>query len=169
MRLHAAPRRPALRRAAGGLALAVACALGGGCGSAVAQEAATSRAIDPHYGDGLFHFYQDQYFDAVVGLMVSQHFERIAMQADDAEVLRGSMLLSYGLHRGGVQRLYLGNLRAGEHTLVAFFTGKGPHERDYKRGATLKIEKGSDPKYIELRIRDSTQKLQPEFDVKVWQ
>lgn len=73
------------------------------------------------------------------------------------------------LHRGGVQRLYLGNLRAGEHTLVAFFTGKGPHERDYKRGATLKIEKGSDPKYIELRIRDSTQKLQPEFDVKVWQ
>ena len=99
MRLHAAPRRLALRRAAGGLALAVACALGGGCGSAVAQEAATSRAIDPHYGDGLFHFYQDQYFDAVVGLMVSQHFERIAMQADDAEVLRGSMLLSYGLHR----------------------------------------------------------------------
>ncbi len=73
------------------------------------------------------------------------------------------------LHRGGVQRLYLGNLRAGEHTLVAFFTGKGPHDRDYKRGATLKIEKGSDPKYIELRIRDSTAKLQPEFDVKVWQ
>jgi hypothetical protein len=73
------------------------------------------------------------------------------------------------LHRGGVQRLYLGNLRAGEHSLVAFFTGKGPHDRDYKRGATLKIDKGTDPKYIELRIKDSTGKLQPEFDVKVWQ
>ena len=72
------------------------------------------------------------------------------------------------LHRGGVQRLYLGNLRAGEHSLVAFFTGKGPHERDYKRGATLKIDKGTEPKYIELRIRDSLGKLQPEFDVKVW-
>ena len=48
------------------------------------------------------------------------------------------------LHRGGVQRLYLGNLRAGEHALVAFFTGKGPHERDYKRGATLKFDKGTD-------------------------
>jgi hypothetical protein len=73
------------------------------------------------------------------------------------------------LHRGGVQRLYLGNLRAGEHSLVAFFTGKGPHERDYKRGATLKIDKSTDPKYIELQIKDSMGKLQPEFEVKVWQ
>jgi len=73
------------------------------------------------------------------------------------------------LHRGGVQRIYLGNLRTGDHELVAFFTGKGPHDRDYKRGATVKFEKGSDPKYIELRIKDSMGKLQPEFDVKVWQ
>jgi hypothetical protein len=73
------------------------------------------------------------------------------------------------LHRGGVQRVYLGNLRAGQHEIVAFFTGKGPHDRDYKRGATIKFDKGTDPKYIELRIKDSTGKLQPEFEVKVWQ
>lgn len=73
------------------------------------------------------------------------------------------------LHRGGVQRAYLGNLKAGTHEIVAFFTGKGPHDRDYKRGATVKFDKGTDPKYIELRIKDSTGKLQPEFDVKVWQ
>ena len=73
------------------------------------------------------------------------------------------------LHRGGVQRVYLGNLRAGAHELVAFFTGQGPHERDYKRGATVKFDKGTEPKYIELRIKDSTGKLQPEFDIKVWQ
>ena len=45
------------------------------------------------------------------------------------------------LHRGGVQRVYLGNLKSGKHELVAFFTGKGPHERDYKRGANVKFEK----------------------------
>ncbi|HEY6355166.1 MAG TPA: AraC family transcriptional regulator [Burkholderiaceae bacterium] len=73
------------------------------------------------------------------------------------------------LHRGGVQRVYLGNLKAGTHEIVAFFTGGGPHWRDYKRGATVKFDKGTDPKYIELRIKDSTGKLQPEFDVKVWQ
>ena len=52
------------------------------------------------------------------------------------------------LHRGGVQRVHLGNLRAGKHSLVAFFTGRGPHERDYRRGTTLEIEKGTEPKYI---------------------
>ncbi len=73
------------------------------------------------------------------------------------------------LHRGGVQRVYLGNLKTGSHELVAFFTGKGPHDRDYKRGATIKFDKDTGAKYIELRIQDSLGKLQPEFDVKVWQ
>ena len=73
------------------------------------------------------------------------------------------------LHRGGVQRVWVGNLKTGEHELVAYFTGKGPHDRDYKRGATVKFDKGTEAKYIELRIRDSMGKLQPEFDVKVWQ
>lgn len=73
------------------------------------------------------------------------------------------------LHRGGVQRLHVGNLRAGEHQLVALFTGRGPHERDYKRGTTLKFDKSTGAKYIELRIKDTQAKLQPEFEVKVWQ
>jgi hypothetical protein len=32
------------------------------------------------------------------------------------------------LHRGGVQKLYVGNLKAGPHEIVAFFSGKGPHD-----------------------------------------
>ncbi|MEJ2142510.1 MAG: AraC family transcriptional regulator [Gammaproteobacteria bacterium] len=35
------------------------------------------------------------------------------------------------LKRGGVQRLYLGNLASGEHEIVAFFVGQGPQKRDY--------------------------------------
>ncbi|MES2960401.1 MAG: AraC family transcriptional regulator [Pseudomonadota bacterium] len=73
------------------------------------------------------------------------------------------------LHRGGVQRVYLGNLKSGSHEIVAFFTGKGPHDRDYKRGTTIKFDKGTGAGYVELRIKDSLGKLQPEFDVKVWQ
>lgn len=72
------------------------------------------------------------------------------------------------LERGGVQRLYLGNLRTGKHELVAFFTGKGTHNRDYRRGTTLTFEKTTDPKFVELQIRDLEKKLQPEFQVKVW-
>src|SRR4051812_20518584 len=73
------------------------------------------------------------------------------------------------LHRGGVQRVYLGDLRAGGHEIVAFFTGKGPHDRDYRRATTIRFDKTTEPKYIELQIKDVQQKLQPEFDVKVWQ
>jgi len=73
------------------------------------------------------------------------------------------------LRRGGVHRIWLGNLKAGEHEIVAFFTGQGTHERDYKRGANLKFDKTTDPKYIELQIRDDSGKLQPEFSVKQWQ
>ncbi len=73
------------------------------------------------------------------------------------------------LHRGGVQRVFLGNLKTGTHRIDAFFTGRGPHERDYKRGPTLQFEKGTEPRYIELRVKDSLGKLQPEFEVKVWQ
>ena len=72
------------------------------------------------------------------------------------------------LHRGGVQRVFVGNLRAGKHRVAAFFTGRGPHERDYKRGASIEFEKGTEPRYIELRIKDTQAKLQPEFEVKVW-
>ncbi|WP_460234409.1 AraC family transcriptional regulator [Aurantivibrio plasticivorans] len=73
------------------------------------------------------------------------------------------------LYRGGVQRLYIGNLRTGEHEVTAVFTGKGPSNRDYKRGATITVDKELDPKMIELRIVDSTTKLQPVFDIKEWQ
>ena len=73
------------------------------------------------------------------------------------------------LHRGGVQKLYLGNLKAGEHELVAVFTGKGPHDRDYRRGTTVKFEKAVGAKYVELPITDREASLQPEFAVRQWE
>jgi hypothetical protein len=73
------------------------------------------------------------------------------------------------LLRGGVQRIFVGNLKSGKHQVSAFFTGRGPHERDYKRGTTLEFDKGTEPRYIELRIQDAQAKLQPTFDVKIWQ
>jgi hypothetical protein len=73
------------------------------------------------------------------------------------------------LLRGGVHRVWLGNLKGGKHEMTAFFTGKGPHERDYTRGATLEIEKGVGARYVELRISDRASQLQPEFVVKEWE
>ena len=104
-----------------------------------------------------------------VGKLFSLDSVRVKLDDKDVAAYLYTPLEVQALHRGGVQRLYVGNLKAGTHEIVAFFTGKGPHERDYKRGATIKIDKGTESKYIELQIKDSTGKLQPEFEVKVWQ
>jgi len=73
------------------------------------------------------------------------------------------------LAKGGVQRLYVGNLRAGSHELVALFSGKGPKDRDYRRGASIKFEKGIGAKYLELKITDRARRQQPEFEIKDWE
>ncbi len=73
------------------------------------------------------------------------------------------------LVRGGVQRLHLENLKVGEHELIAVFTGKGPHDREYRRGATVNLEKGLGAKYVEIAITDRVSKQQPEFDIREWE
>lgn len=76
---------------------------------------------------------------------------------------------STALLNGGVQRLYLGNLKRGPHELTAVFTGKGTHDRDYKRGTTFKLDKGIGARFVELKIRDLQQKQDPDFTTRVWE
>jgi hypothetical protein len=75
--------------------------------------------LDPHYGDVLFEFYQGRYFPAITKLEVSQHFERLQHHRDEAEILRGGLLLSYGLHR-----------QAGEVFEALLARGAAPSVRD---------------------------------------
>lgn len=73
------------------------------------------------------------------------------------------------LLRGGVQRLHLENLKAGDHEVIAVFVGYGPHQREYRRGATVNLNKGLGAKYVELAITDRVGKQQPVFDVREWE
>ena len=73
------------------------------------------------------------------------------------------------LKRGGVQRLYIGNLASGEHEIVAVFTGIGPGGRDYRRGKTIVVDKTTEPQFVEFTIVDDTSKEQPEFNARVWE
>ena len=73
------------------------------------------------------------------------------------------------LLKGGVHRIYVGNLKVGKHELVALFSGKGPNERDYRRGANLRFEKSVGAKYLELKITDRQRRAQPEFAIKDWE
>jgi hypothetical protein len=70
------------------------------------------------------------------------------------------------LYRGGVQRLFVGNVNQGKHQLSAFFIGIGPQNREYKRAVSIEFEKDEDPVAIELSVIDSTTKQQPLFEAK---
>ena len=59
--------------------------------------------------------------------------------------------------------------RPEPHELVALFSGKGPNDRDYRRGASTKFEKGVGAKYLELKISDRVRSQQPEFEIKDWE
>lgn len=89
----------------------------------------------------------------------------------------GAMVTSYlytdrevtALKKGGVQRLYMGNLKAGDHQLAAVFTGKGPQGQDYKRAETISLNKQQGAAFIKLVVRDDLVKKQPEFAHETWQ
>ncbi|MCX7902265.1 MAG: tetratricopeptide repeat protein, partial [Burkholderiaceae bacterium] len=107
-------------------------------GPVAAQTSGTPvRAL--HYGDSLFYFFQDRYFTALTSLMVSQHFARLSGHEEDAELLRGGLLLSYGLHK-----------QAGEVFTALIERGAPPAVRDrawfylakirYQRGLLAQAE-----------------------------
>jgi len=73
------------------------------------------------------------------------------------------------LVRGGVHRVHMANLKTGDHELVAIFVGHGPHQREYRRGATLNFDKTIGAKYVELEITDRVKPQQPEFVIKEWE
>jgi hypothetical protein len=106
-------------------------------------------------------------------LDVGEYFklDSVSLKIDGKEVANylytdreaGSLL------RGGVHRVHMANLKAGDHELVAIFTGQGPQSREYRRGATLNFSKGIGAKYVELEITDRVKKQQPEFVIKEWE
>lgn len=71
------------------------------------------------------------------------------------------------LYRGGIQKLFVGNVKQGQNRLTAFFTGRGPSGRDYRRATTVEFEKSFEPAFVELAISDSGAKYQPEFNAAV--
>jgi hypothetical protein len=72
------------------------------------------------------------------------------------------------LARGGMQRLYMGNLKTGEHEITVFVEGLGPDQRAYKKAANLLLEKGTDLKAIEIRIKDLSSDYQADVSIVEW-
>ena len=140
--------------------------------AALAATAIGAHAVDetphaigaPHYGDTLFFFYQDKTFSAITGLMVSQHFERIAPHDDEAEVLRGGMLLAYGLHNeaaGVFARLIERNAAPSVRDRAWYFLAKVRHQRGLNEQAETALAKVAAP--LKGTLEEDRQLLQAQL------
>ncbi|MCD6061776.1 MAG: AraC family transcriptional regulator [Moraxellaceae bacterium] len=58
------------------------------------------------------------------------------------------------LQSGGVQRLYTGNLRSGEHVLEVTLTGKTAGNAAWRESATWRFTKEEGPRLVELTLAD---------------
>ena len=89
---------------------------------------------DPHYGEVLYYFYQEDYFPAIVRLLAAQSQTQLANHADEAELLLGGLYLSYGHHLEAAEifeRLLAGNVSPHIRDRTWFFLAKIWYQRGY--------------------------------------
>ena len=89
---------------------------------------------DPHYGEVLFYFYQEDYFPAIVRLLAAQDQSRLSEHADQAELLLGGLYLSYGHHLEAAsifERLLADNVNTEIRDRTWFFLAKIWLQRGY--------------------------------------
>jgi hypothetical protein len=56
------------------------------------------------------------------------------------------------LHRGGVQRVYTGNVKTGDHELVVSIVGQAPAGGEFRRSASYTLTKDVGPKFVQVII-----------------
>ena len=72
------------------------------------------------------------------------------------------------LQRGGVQRLYLGNVTIGPHQLSASFIGKDAKGKESRGSVKSPFEKTLSAKFVELKVSQDEDKT-PQLIVKEWE
>ncbi len=126
------------------VAVLCACAMLGAGAPAGARRDESQQVKDPHYGEVLFYFYQQQYFSAITNLLTAQQFQRIDHHRDEAELLLGGMYLSYGLHiqAGEIfQRLIDAGAPAAIRDRAWFYLAKIRYQRGYLAEAEQAISR----------------------------
>ncbi len=109
--------------------------------------------LDLHYGDVLFYFYQDDYFQAITRLLAAQQLHRVPNTEGEAELLLGGLYLSLGEH---VEAGKIFDALLDAHTTEPvrnrawYYLGKVWYERGYLEESERALRKVSDK--IDKRI-----------------
>ncbi|MEJ2114858.1 MAG: hypothetical protein P8X88_02110, partial [Gammaproteobacteria bacterium] len=89
---------------------------------------------DLHYGEVLFHFYQEDYFTSIVHLLAARDLNRTTHHMPEDELLLGGIDLSYGLHKEASRifdKLLQGNVRDAIKNRAYYYLAKIYYQRGY--------------------------------------
>lgn len=89
---------------------------------------------DLHYGEVLFHFYQEDYFTSIVHLLAARDLNRTTNHMPEDELLLGGIDLSYGLHKEASRifdKLLQGNVRDAIKNRAYYYLAKIYYQRGY--------------------------------------
>src|SRR3977135_2872383 len=101
---------------------------------------------DLHYGDVLFYFFQDDYFDSITRLLAAQQLNRIPHTQGEAELLLGGLYLSLGEHveAGRIFEALLNqNTSEAVRNKAWFYLGKVWYQRGYLDDSERALRQGS--------------------------
>lgn len=105
-----------------------------------------TRIQDLHYGDVLFHFYQDDDFEAITRLNAYEHWGLLSHHAAESQLLLGGLYLSLGLHNEAGSRfetLLTPDTPEGVRNRAWFYLAKVWYARGYldrAEQAILKVQ-----------------------------
>ena len=102
---------------------------------------------DLHYGDVLFYFYQDDYFDSITRLLAARQLDRIPHTQGEAELLLGGLYLSLGEHveAGKIFEALLNqNTSEAVRNKAWFYLGKVWYQRGYLEESERALRQVSD-------------------------
>jgi hypothetical protein len=102
---------------------------------------------DLHYGDVLFYFYQDNFFDSITRLLAAQQLERLPNTEGEAELLLGGLYLSLGEHveAGKIfEALLAGKTSEAVRNKAWFYLGKVWYQRGYLEESERALKQVSD-------------------------
>lgn len=127
----------------------------------------------------LFILEEDLLFPANTQLVVYLSFatgkflnlDSISLKVDD-EIVAAHLYTEKqlkALKRGGMQRLFMGNLKTGEHEVTVVLHGIGPDKQDYKIAASKKIIKDTELTALEVRVEDQSESYQARVTIVEWE
>jgi len=102
---------------------------------------------DLHYGDVLFYFFQDDFFDSITRLLAAQQLDRLPNTQGEAELLLGGLYLSLGEHveAGTIfEKLLNANATEAVRNKAWFYLGKVWYQRGYLQESEHALRQVSD-------------------------